>query len=167
MSTVSEWLVAAVPYLAALALLIAIAAFLHNLSLKRRLSRLMQGRNGSVEETLAIVSRELKELKKFRAELETYLKSAELRLRGSLSGLGVVRFNPFSGDGSGGNQSFAIAILDEEHSGVVLSSLYARDRVGMYAKPVENGKPSFTLSKEEHEALEKAKVRTGERKKKS
>ena len=78
----------------------------------------------------------------------------------------MVRFNPFSGDGSGGNQSFAAAFLDEKGSGVVLSSLYARDRVGLYAKPIEKGASSFELTKEEKEALERAQESIAKRKKK-
>ena len=67
-----------------------------------------------------------------------------------------MRFNPFGGT-TGGNQSFAVALLDEKHSGVVFSTLYARDRVGVYAKPVEAGASSFELTGEEREAIEKAK----------
>jgi len=71
-------------------------------------------------------------------------------------GVGVVRFNPFTAQG--GNQSFAAAFLDEQGSGVVLSTLYARDRVGVYAKPVDNGSSSFELTEEEKEAISKAKA---------
>lgn len=123
------------------------------------------GRGGSIEETISILSRDTKELQAFRIELEKYLKLAELRLRGSLQGIGVVRFNPFSGDGSGGNQSFCIALLDERASGVVLSTLYARDRVGVYAKPVEAGVSTFELTQEEQDAIEKAKKSVAEHKK--
>jgi hypothetical protein len=88
-------------------------------------------------------------------------------LKSSVQGVGVVRFNPFSGDGSGGNQSFAVAFLDEGYSGVVFSALYARDRVGMYAKPIEKGKSSFELTAEEKEATAKAKHSIAGRKKKT
>jgi hypothetical protein len=69
-----------------------------------------------------------------------------------------VRFNAFSQNAAGGNQSFAIALLDEKLSGVVFSTLYARDRVGVYAKPIENGTSTFTLTEEEEEAVEKARA---------
>lgn len=118
--------------------------------------RLSLGRSGSLEESLTILSRDMKELQTFRSELEKYLKLAEVRLRGSVQGVGMVRFNPFSGDGSGGNQSFAIAFLDERLCGVVLSTLYARDRVGVYAKPIENGTSTYELTAEEKSAVEKA-----------
>ena len=161
----SYYLDVAVPWVAAGAFLLSVIALLFLLSLRRRLGRLALGRGGSIEETISILARDTKELQVFRAELEKYLKLAELRLRGSLQGIGVVRFNPFSGDGSGGNQSFAIALLDERFSGVVLSTLYARDRVGVYAKPVEAGVSTFELTKEEQDAIEKAKKAIAEHKK--
>ena len=127
--------------------------------------RLALGRNGSIEESVTILARDMKELQTFRTELEQYLKYAELRLRGSLQGYGMVRFNPFAESGGSGNQSFAIAFLDEGHSGVVLSTLYARDRVGVYAKPLESGVSTYELTKEERDAVEKAKQSIAENKK--
>ena len=97
------------------------------------------------------------EMQRFRAEVESYLKRAELRMKASVQGVGVVRFNPFQGDGSGGNQSFAVALLDETLSGVVFSSIYARDRVGVYAKPISLGSSEFELTHEEQTALNQAK----------
>lgn len=163
---IAWWLAVAAPYIAAAALLVAIIAVLYAIALKRRFKRLMLGRNGSIEESIAILSRDMKDIKKFRTELEAYLKIAESRLQGSIAGLGVVRFNPFSGDGSGGNQSFAAAFLDEGGHGVVFSSLYARDRVGLYAKPIEKGVSSYELTAEEKEAIAQAKQSIANRKKK-
>lgn len=150
------YLAAAAPVAAAGALVLACAALAMTLLLRRRLARLALGKNGSLEETITQLARDSKEMKQFRIELEKYLKHAESRLRGSVQGVGVVRFNPFSGNGQGGNQSFASAFLDERGSGVVFSTLYARDRVGVYAKPIENGASSYELTGEEKDAIEKA-----------
>lgn len=157
LATTALYLKLAAPWAAASALLLSVFGLLCILSLRKRLTRLALGRNGSIEETISILSRDTKELQIFRVELEKYLKTAELRMRGSIQGIGVVRFNPFSGDGSGGNQSFCAAFLDERHSGVVFSTLYSRDRVGVYAKPVDSGASTYELSKEEQSAIEKAK----------
>jgi len=70
--------------------------------------------------------------------------------------VGLVRFNPFSE--TGGNQSFSLALLDGQDSGFILSTLHSRDQTRIYAKPIKNGKgKGFDLSKEEREAIEKAK----------
>lgn len=150
-----SYLILATPYMATGALLIALIAVGYAIALKHRLMRLSAGKSGNLEETLEALLKDSKDNKQFRAELERYLKLAESRLRQSVQGVGVVRFNPFA-EGQGGNQSFCVAFLDEQGSGVVFSTLYARDRVGVYAKPVSNGSSSFELSAEEKEAIAKA-----------
>ncbi len=66
--------------------------------------------------------------------------------------VGVVRFNPF-GD-VGGNQSFAIALLDKCLNGVMILSLYSRDGVKVYSKQIIEGKSvEYKLSEEEEEAI--------------
>ena len=158
-TAISYYLQAVEPYLALGAVVLGIALLAMQLALRARLKRLALGRNGSIEESVAVLSREVRDLKVFRAELEKYLKLAETRLRGSVQGVGMVRFNPFSGDGSGGNQSFSLALLDESGRGVVLSSLYARDRASVYAKPVEGWASAHELSDEEKRAITMARER--------
>ena len=69
--------------------------------------------------------------------------------------VGVVRFNPY-GD-VGGNQSFAIALLDNSLNGIVILSLYSRDNVRIYSKSIKEGRSEYTLSKEEKQAISLAK----------
>lgn len=72
----------------------------------------------------------------------------------TLQRIGVVRFNPF--DNLGGNQSFAIALLDKKNNGFVISSLFIKDGNRVYAKAVKNGLSEHPLSDEEKEALKRA-----------
>lgn len=67
---------------------------------------------------------------------------------------GVVRFNPF-GD-FGGNQSFTIALLDNENSGFVISSIFVKEGSRVYAKQITKGVSDHALSNEEQEAIFKA-----------
>ena len=67
---------------------------------------------------------------------------------------GIVRFNPFNG--VGGNQSFAIALLDEKNNGFIISSLFAQEGNRVYAKAIKDGKSEHSLSDEEKEAITKA-----------
>mgnify|MGYP001611765240 CR=1 FL=1 len=156
----------AAPYMAIAALVLALAAVVLVALLRRRLGRLALGRNGNIEESISILTRETNDLKDFRAELERYLTAVESRVRGSVRGVGLVRFNPFE-QGQGGNQSFAVAFLDERGHGAVLSTLYARDRVGVYAKPVEAGVSSFDLTPEEKEAIAVAQKHAADYKKRA
>lgn len=70
--------------------------------------------------------------------------------------IGLVRFNPFAE--TGGNQSFCLAILDGEDSGLVISGLHSRETTRVYAKPVRKGQASgYELSEEESQAIKSAK----------
>jgi hypothetical protein len=123
--------------------------------LRRRLDRLTRGSDGdSVEAVLDAhldkvfqVSRDLDELAARSAILEGNMRRAFQRI-------GVVRFNPF--EDTGGNQSFAVAVLDAQGDGFVLSSLHARGGTRVYAKALRNGTSDAALSAEETEALRQA-----------
>lgn len=67
----------------------------------------------------------------------------------------MIRFNPF--EDTGGDQSFIVAILNGQNSGLVISSLHSRNGTRIYAKQIQSGKPSgHDLSKEEREVVERA-----------
>jgi hypothetical protein len=77
--------------------------------------------------------------------------------RSYIQRLGVTRFNPFND--AGGNQSFAATLLDENGTGMLLSSLHGRDLTRVYAKPVKGYKPDgFDFSQEEQDAVSIAKA---------
>jgi len=69
----------------------------------------------------------------------------------------IIRFNPFKD--TGGDQSFAIALLDSEDNGLIISSLFARQGTRVYSKPIKNGKSKYPLSKEELEALKRLELK--------
>ena len=111
----------------------------------------------NISDSLTFVGSNLKDLQSFRGEMESYLTSVEKRLKKSVQSVHTVRFNPFKGVGAGGDQSFATAFLTEEGDGVVISSLYSRDHVSIFSKPLKNHTSEHSLSEEENEALEEAK----------
>lgn len=122
-----------------------------------KLKRMLRGKDAkNLEDTIVELGRRVDDFSEFRKELETYLGQVEKRLTRSIQGFGTIRFNPFKGTGSGGNQSFAVALLNEEGDGVVLSSLYSRDRVSVFAKPVKKNSSEFELTNEEKEAIKNA-----------
>ena len=67
---------------------------------------------------------------------------------------GLVRYNPF--EETGGNQSFALALLDADGDGWVLSSLHARTGTRVYAKAIVGGRSDTGLSDEETAAIKQA-----------
>lgn len=138
---------------------IILAALVIHLEIK--IKRLLAGKNAkSLEDLIHAIKAELVTEQQFKKEMEEYLVQVEKRLQKSLRGTETIRFNPFKGTGSGGNQSFATAFVDERGDGVVISSLYARDRMSIFSKPIKNGKSEFELTAEEKEAIEKARSKT-------
>jgi len=124
-----------------------------------KMRRFLIGINsGHIGDSLEYVSGGLKDLQEFRNELEKYLSEVERRLRKSVQSVHTVRFNPFKGTGAGGNQSFATAFLNEEGDGVVLSSLYSRDHVSVFSKPIKKHSSEHELSEEERQAIDIAKT---------
>jgi hypothetical protein len=71
-----------------------------------------------------------------------------------LKKVGIVRYNAF--DDVGGEQSFAVALLDSDANGVVISGLYGRQDSRVYAKAIYKGQGERPLSDEEQQALGKA-----------
>jgi hypothetical protein len=126
--------------------------------LRERLDLLTRGSDGeSLEavfdahlETVHQVGRDLDELTARTAVLESSARHHFARL-------GLVRFNPFPD--TGGNQSFALALLDESEEGFVVSSLHSRTGTRIYAKAIVGGKADTSLSTEETEAMGLARTR--------
>ena len=68
--------------------------------------------------------------------------------------VGLVRFSPFHD--TGGDQSFALALLNGQGDGVIVTALHSRSDSRLYAKPVEGGRSQYSLSPEEREAMDRA-----------
>ena len=101
-------------------------------------------------EVLSYVQKLENKLGEVSEELSVVREMAE----SSIQKVGVIRFNPFKG--VGGDQSFAIALLDSKNNGFVISSIYMREGGRTYTKPIKNGKSEYTLSEEEEGAIKKA-----------
>ncbi|MDZ4231919.1 MAG: DUF4446 family protein, partial [Candidatus Pacearchaeota archaeon] len=78
-------------------------------------------------------------------------------MRQAVSRVGLVRFNPFHE--IGGNQSFSLALLNEDTNGVVVTSHYGRESNRVYGKRIVKGKAESSLSEEEEKAIQAAKKR--------
>lgn len=123
--------------------------------MRKKLNFFLQGKNaGNLEESIGNLINDTialhSNLKKISSEQE---KQAKM-LYSTIKKIGIVRFNPFNN--TGGDQSFAIALLNSNNSGILISSLYLREGTRIYAKPIIELKSTYPLSKEEEEALKKA-----------
>ncbi|MFA5999594.1 MAG: DUF4446 family protein [Candidatus Paceibacterota bacterium] len=124
---------------------------------EKRLKRFFLGKKAKdLEDTIEILEKNINDLKDAKIKIEKEITEINKKLRKSVRGLETIRFNPFPDQGS--NQSFAMGILNEDKDGVVISSLYSRERMSIFAKPIKNGKSEYELTDEEKEALKKAEV---------
>jgi hypothetical protein len=126
---------------------------------ERRLKALTAGAGvGSDKMSLGdLVAAQGKRLDASREDLEK-LRNAVANLDSSVVAsvqcIGLVRYNPF--EDTGGDQSFALALLDKRGNGVVISSLHGRTATRFYAKPVKGGTSPLSLSNEETQAVKQA-----------
>jgi hypothetical protein len=123
--------------------------------LRRRLRRVLpEGESGGIDE---ILDRQLKRLDGLGERVDALNKlhhELDALSQRTIQKVAVIRYNPFSD--TGGDQSFAIAMLDSLGNGVVLSSLHSRTDTRVFAKPVQSGRSKFQLSDEEQDAIKKA-----------
>lgn len=75
-------------------------------------------------------------------------------LQKSLHKVSLIRFNPF--DDMGGDQSFCIALLDADNSGIIFTSLHSKQGIRTYARKIIEGKSNQPLGDEEQHALTEA-----------
>jgi hypothetical protein len=145
------------------AVIVALAVLIWNIFLHLNLSRIKKnqqqffaGKNGAdLEKTILDHSNNLKELDRDVQDLFGISNQIHSLASKSVHKVGIIRFNPFKD--LGGDQSFAVALLDGENTGVVISALHTREGNRVYSKPVEKGKAvKYPLTDEEMEAIQKA-----------
>lgn len=104
------------------------------------------------EDTTQRLMRRIARLEAKSEELDPRIDLLEKVATASIQKIGFVRFNPFQD--TGGDNSFILVLLDRTNTGILLSSLYMREGVRVYAKSIENGRPKHVLSEEEKKVLE-------------
>jgi hypothetical protein len=145
-------------FLAILSLFMAIFVLLSQRKVKKKIAILFSGKEAaSLESIILSHSDEISAMDKEIQDLFEISNQIHSLAQKSIHRVGIVRFNPFKD--IGGDQSFALALLDGKNSGIVISSLHTREGTRIYSKPVLNGdSKKYTLTEEEKEAIEKAKL---------
>lgn len=122
--------------------------------LEKRIKGLTRGVSGaSLEDTIRSLTDHEKRMLAFETGVKKAIEDLDRRVRRSIQSTATIRFNPFKGDATGGNQSFATALVSENGDGVVISSMYAREHTRVFAKPVHKGTTTYELMEEEQEAI--------------
>jgi hypothetical protein len=153
---VSPALAVAIAACAAAALALVVA-----LVLWRRISRLQAaqtvvlgpGRRDLVDFAVALQSR-IDDLHRAVDEVAAGLSRVDRRVDGAVTNAAVVRYDAY--EGTGGQQSASVALLDATRTGTVLTAIQGRDYARIYVKDLDRGRSSVALSPEEQEAVERA-----------
>ena len=133
-----------------------IVLLISNMKLREKYNKFMKklGNGKDLEDDLSNFMYKVDRVEKQNAEIMNFCKSLDDDLAKCIQKIGIVRYSAFKDTGS--DLSFAVALLDEENSGVVFNGIYSREMSNIYAKPVEKGNSSYTLSDEEADAIRRA-----------
>lgn len=151
-----------VPTATALALAVALVALVVAARQTRRTARLeshyravMTGVDGAdLAAALEAQAARLVVAERRLGRLEAGQSAQVARLGGAIQRVRLVRYSAF--EDAGGDQSFALALLDDASAGVVISGLYGRGGMRVYAKPVVAGRSAYQLTAEEAQAIREA-----------
>ena len=91
------------------------------------------------------------------AEVAAALSRVDRRVDGSITNTSLVRYDAY--EGTGGQQSASVALLDATRTGTVFTAIQGRDYARIYVKDLDRGRSSVALSPEEQEAVDRAMAR--------
>ena len=143
-------------FLALLSLILIIFLIVGQKHIKKNQAVLFSGKKAQNLESIILAhTNEISALDKEIQELFEISNKIHALAQKSVHKVGIVRFNPFKD--IGGDQSFALALLDGKNSGLVISSLHTREGTRIYSKPVTKGESKkYTLTEEEKSAISAA-----------
>ena len=145
-----------------LLLILTIVLAVNVFSSKMRISRLerkykvfMKGSDAqSLEKVFVRKFAQIDRLYEAKEDHEDDINLIKHHLETMFSKYGVEKYDAF--DDVGGKLSFALALLDQDNSGVILNAVHSRDNCFLYLKEIVKGESYVMLSQEELEALRKA-----------
>ena len=84
-------------------------------------------------------------------ELQDFCVRLDTDMKNCIQKVGIYRYNAYKDTGN--DLSFTVALLNEKNDGVVFNGIYSREMSNIYAKPVKNGKSTYTITEEEEKAI--------------
>lgn len=151
----SAVVVTAILALAVLLLFICIYLIAAVVKLRRKYAFLLRDeRTQDLGEVFERLEGRVREIQESHAALSSNLSATTRQMQSCVQKVGLVRYDAF--EDIGGQQSFAIALLDSNDDGIVISSIYSRNDCRTYAKYLKDGRAGQNLSEEELQALQQA-----------
>ncbi len=135
--------------------IIVVCLFVRLHGLNKRYNRVLAGSDGKkIEDMIISHTQQTQALLMENQVIKDDIGQIRAILQTAVQRVGVVRFAAF--EDIGGDLSYAVALLDRNNSGIILSSIFARNNTTTYLKPIDKGTSKYKLSKEEQEALNQA-----------
>jgi hypothetical protein len=123
-----------------------------------KFKRLVKGSGKeTIEDSIVNIYKYIEKSNEDSRKIHNSLNTLQKKMEKSPRGFGIVNFKAFDGIKSGGSNSFAVAFVNDQGNGIVLSTFHARDRVNVFSKEIESFKSNVMLTEEEEQALAKAK----------
>lgn len=145
----------ALTFVSLLTLIVFISVNVKLASVSRRYNQLMRGMDGkNLEQLLESYIADVREVKAAMDLLKDKVQELEREGKLSVKKIKLKRYNAFPD--MGGDLSFSVVFLNDYNSGVLITSIYARDENRVYLKPIIKGTCSYTLSPEEKEIIAEA-----------
>jgi hypothetical protein len=127
----------------------------------RRVSRVQAGQTvvlgsdrGDLLEFAVALQARIDDVHRAVDEVAAGLSRVDRRVDGAVTNTAVVRYDAY--EGTGGQQSASVALLDATRTGTVVTAIQGRDYARIYVKDLDRGRSSVALSPEEQEAVERA-----------
>ena len=140
-------------------ILISVGAIIFGIIIQKRINKIFKkSQIDSLEDFISENINTISDLVKFKKEAVDYMHLLDRRVAKKINAVKTTRYNPFQGEGVGGNQSFVSVFADESGSGVVVTSMHTRERTNVFAKPLSKWQSEYDLGEEEKETIEKAKI---------
>ena len=140
---------------------VAVLALVAALLLWRRASRVqaaqatvLGGGGADLLEFVVSLQTRVDDLHRAVDEVAAALSRVDRRVDGAVTNTAVVRYDAY--EGTGGQQSASVAMLDATRTGTVVTAIQGRDYARIYVKDLDRGRSPVALSPEEKEAVERA-----------
>ncbi len=121
----------------------------------RKYKALMSGKKGAdLEKVIRYRFKEMDKVKANAKRVTREHKEIKAHLTSCISKTALIKYDAF--EQMSGKLSFVIALLNDQHSGIILNAMHSREGCFTYAKEIIKGESYIPLSEEEMDALEKA-----------
>lgn len=130
--------------------------------LNRRLSKFTTGRDAeSLEDTMGRRFSEIRQIVKNEKKQNNYIDAINDKFLTTFCKIGLVKYDAFKD--ISGKLSFSLALLTENHDGIILTSIHSQEGCYTYCKEITNEESYYVLSEEEKMALNVAIGKEGAR----